>query len=409
MTRPCARLATATILAACLWTAAALAVGTPSAYPGCAARSVSVAKGGSVKVNLADCHSFGLGVVSSAPTQGTATPGDSDPIDSYVYSHGGGPVTAGSYDTFVVLDDNSDFITIRVALQGGTSAIVAAPGTLPAMSVGTAFRQPLSASGGRAPYVFRLTTGALPAGLSLDGAGLLSGTPTQRGPFNFTVRATDAAGASADKSYGATVTASSLAITPASASVVQGVASSQALAGIGGVAPYRFQLEPGPGLPAGLALSGAGVVSGTTMVSPGAYPVTVRVTDSSRGTGTHFELETFTVVVKAGAMPQVSISVSPAAVAEDDGVALVYTVTRSIPLDTATVVNLSSTGTARTVVRSTVRIPAGATSAAITVYPTPDATEEPDETVVLTITAGAGYALGSPASASATLVNDDLP
>lgn len=409
MTRPGVHAATATLVVACLWTAAALAVGMPSTYPGCATRSASVAKGGSVRVNLADCHSFGLGVVSTAPAHGTATPGDSDPIDSYVYSHDGGPVSAGSYDSFVVLDDNSDLITVRVMLQGGTSDLVAAPGVLPAMSVGQAFRQPLSASGGKAPYAFRLAKGSLPAGLSLDAAGLLSGTPTERGPFSVTVRATDAAGAQADKSYGATVAASSLSIAPASASAVQGVAFSQTLVAMGGVAPYRFQLEPGPGLPAGLALSGAGVISGTTMVSPGAYPVTVRVTDSSRGTGAHFELEAFTVAVKAGTMPQVSISVSPLAVAEDDGVALVYTVTRSLRLDTATVVNLSSTGTARTVLRRSLRIPAGATTATVTINPTPDATHEPDETVVLTITAGSGYAVGLPASASATLVNDDLP
>lgn len=395
------------LLLAGLWSPAALAVGQSSTYPGCATRSVTVAKGGSVKVNLADCHSFGLGLVARAPVHGTATPGDSEPVDSYVYSHGGGEVAAGATDTFVVLDDNSDFITVRVTLQGGASSIVAAPASLPAMRAGTPFQQPLSASGGRAPYSFVLASGALPPGLALDRNGLLSGTPTQRGPFNFVVRAKDAAGASADKAYGGTVAPSSLEINPASASIRQGVAFSQALAATGGVAPYRFQLEAGAALPPGIVLSGNGVLSGTTQASPGEYPVRLRITDSSAGTGTHFQLRTFTAIVNAGAVPTVSASVNPAAVAEDDRTVLVFTVTRSAKLGTGTLVNLAWQGSARTVARTTVAIPAGATSATLRIRAKPDTVAEPDETVVLAVLPGVGYTAG--ASASATLVNDDLP
>lgn len=392
-----------------LWSFAAAAVGVSSTYPGCASRSVSVAKGGSVTVDLAQCHSFGLGVVARPPSQGTATPGDSAPVDSYVYSHGGGDVAVGAVDTFVVLDDNSDFITVRVSLLGGTSSIVGAPAALPPMSAGNTFEQALSASGGIAPYAYRLAAGILPAGLSLEPGGRLSGTPTHRGPFSFSVRVTDARGASADKSYGGTVGAGTLTMTPASMAVDQGRPLSQSLAVTGGVPPHRFALEPGPGLPPGLGLSSAGVVSGSTGISPGVYPVTVRVTDSSTGTGDYFELESLTLVVNAGAVPSVTISVSPAAVAEDEGVALVYTVTRSARLATATVVNITPSGTARTRVRAAVVIPAGATSADITIQPKADATAEPDETVVLTIAPGIGYTVGEAASASATLVDDDLP
>ena len=401
------RVASSALVLAGLWLPAASAVGLPSTYPGCASRSVTVAKGGSVKVNLADCHAFGLGVVSRAPAQGTATPGDSEPIDSYVYSHGGGAVAPGATDSFVVLDDNSDFITVRVTIQGGASAITTAPAALPAMRAGVAVQQPLSASGGQAPYRFTLASGVLPAGLSLDSGGLLSGTPTQRGPFNFAVRARDAAGATADKAYGGTVSAAPLAIAPDHASIVQGVAFSQALAATGGVAPYRFQLETGAALPAGLALSGTGVLSGTTQASPGAYPVRLRVSDSSTGTGTHFQLRTFTAVVSAGATPSVSASVSPAAVAEDDGAILTFTVTRSARQDSGALVNLAWQGTARTVARTTVAIPAGATSATIAIRARPDAVAEPDETVVLVVLPGEGYTPG--ASATATLVDDDLP
>jgi hypothetical protein len=47
-----------------------------------------------------------------------------------------------------------------------------------------------SASGGTSPYVFTISKGALPTGMSLASDGNLSGTPTVPGVYTFTVRAT---------------------------------------------------------------------------------------------------------------------------------------------------------------------------------------------------------------------------
>ena len=44
---------------------------------------------------------------------------------------------------------------------------------------------------------------------------------------------------------------------------------------------------------------------------------------------------------------------------------------------------------------ATVSIPAGATTATITINPTVDATVEANETVILTVVAGAGYTIGA--------------
>jgi hypothetical protein len=68
------------------------------------------------------------------------------------------------------------------------------PASLPDAQQGSPYSQALSASGGVAPYTFAITAGTLPAGLSLSPAGLLSGTPTETGVFNFTVTATSIAG-----------------------------------------------------------------------------------------------------------------------------------------------------------------------------------------------------------------------
>lgn len=52
----------------------------------------------------------------------------------------------------------------------------------------------LQVTGGSGPYVWSIAAGALPPGLLLDPAtGLISGTPTKRGVWSFTVSATDSA------------------------------------------------------------------------------------------------------------------------------------------------------------------------------------------------------------------------
>ncbi len=53
-----------------------------------------------------------------------------------------------------------------------------------------------TAQGGTPPYQWTLSAGQLPAGLSLDAAGIVTGTPTALGSFTFTVRATDSIGGS---------------------------------------------------------------------------------------------------------------------------------------------------------------------------------------------------------------------
>jgi hypothetical protein len=59
-------------------------------------------------------------------------------------------------------------------------------------TVGTAYSATITAQGGLAPYTFAITGGSLPTGLTMTSAGLISGTPSAAGTFNFTVTVTDA-------------------------------------------------------------------------------------------------------------------------------------------------------------------------------------------------------------------------
>jgi hypothetical protein len=50
----------------------------------------------------------------------------------------------------------------------------------------------LAATGGTTPYTWSLSSGTLPAGLTLSAAGVISGTPTTPGTYTITVKVTDA-------------------------------------------------------------------------------------------------------------------------------------------------------------------------------------------------------------------------
>lgn len=90
--------------------------------------------------------------------------------------------------------------TIRI--EG--AVITLSPSMLPDASVGVPYSEQLSADGGTGPYLFTLM-GALPAGLSLSSAGLISGTPTMAMTSNFTVRAADIYSSTGQQQYVLTV------------------------------------------------------------------------------------------------------------------------------------------------------------------------------------------------------------
>lgn len=93
------------------------------------------------------------------------------------------------------------------ANQGGCPIIALQPDSLPGASCGDAYSQLVTASGGTAPYSFTLTAGALPTTLSLAANGLISGTLSESGTFNFTITATDSLGCTGSKAYSLVIAA----------------------------------------------------------------------------------------------------------------------------------------------------------------------------------------------------------
>ena len=88
----------------------------------------------------------------------------------------------------------ADALTARQGRTGAPPPVVIGTTTLPAGQTGAAYAATLQATGGSGTYGWRVTAGALPAGLSLAAAtGVLRGTPGQSGTFPITVQAQDAA------------------------------------------------------------------------------------------------------------------------------------------------------------------------------------------------------------------------
>jgi Putative Ig domain len=201
----------------------------------------------------------------------------------------GTPTASGTSSIGLTLSDASNptqkrTATVTVTVAPSTLAIVAS--ALPSATDGTAYSQALRATGGTPSYTWSISSGKLPAGLTLGSStGVISGTPTAISTSNFGVTVRDnerpAQTQSLAMSISAAANPTSLKITPSALpSVSVGIAYSQGLHATGGTAPYIWSVTSGS-LPAGLALTtSTGAISGTPTAS-GTSTFIATVTDSS--------------------------------------------------------------------------------------------------------------------------------
>jgi large repetitive protein len=135
------------------------------------------------------------------------------------------------------------------------------PATLQNGQLNQPYGQTLTASGGTAPYTFTVSAGALPSNVTLSSSGLLAGTPTGSGIFNFTVKATDTNGCMGTQSHTLSIATSgcqTITVNPTSLPASTTFTFySQTISASGGTAPYTFTISAGA-LPAGMTLASNG-------------------------------------------------------------------------------------------------------------------------------------------------------
>ena len=185
----------------------------------------------------------------------------------------GTPTTPGTYTGTVTAANG----VLPNATQNFSIVIVGIPPTItsPAPSggaFGAAYNHTYTATG-TTPVTFSVTAGALPTGLILTSAGVISGTPTAAGTFTGTVTAANGVLPNGTQNFSITIVGVAPTITSAAPSNgVQGVAYTHTYTA-NGSAPITFSVTAGA-LPTGLTLTPAGVLSGTP-TTLGTYSGTV--------------------------------------------------------------------------------------------------------------------------------------
>jgi hypothetical protein len=255
----------------------------------------------------------------------------------------GTPTAAQTANFTVTVTDSTQ--PARTASEPLTLTIVNPPvtittSTLPPGTIGSPYSAPVMAAYGTPPYTFALASGsgALPAGLSLSAAGVISGTPTVYGKFPISVQVTDSSGgAPAMANFTLQINPTPLVFSGSTlANGTVGSEYSATLTASGGNTPYSYAVTNGS-LPSGLTLSTGGVISGTPTAT-GTSTFTVTVTDSTVPAG-QTTSASFTITV--GAAPLTINTALPTA-----GLGTAYSdqigITGGVPPYTVTVTSTGS-------------------------------------------------------------------
>jgi hypothetical protein len=227
----------------------------------------------------------------------------------------GTPTASGNFSVIVTLQDKTGSTLNASATKTLSLTINPAPSvittSLPLGVLGTAYHQQLLMAGGTLPAVWELT-GSLPPGLSFDtGTGVISGTPSASGTYNFSAVVTDFS-LKASIPQPLTIVINKLLdiSTPTSGAgaplnVFLGQSFTFTFAGSGGTPPYTW--TAGATRPTGLNLSPfTGVFSGTPS-ELGTFVYTVQLVDSSLASVS----KTYTTVVSAPTSITTTAALSP--------------------------------------------------------------------------------------------------
>ena len=182
-------------------------VGTDASFAGGVAALEVLASGGDIATDASS-----PAVVSSTTATEIETASFTPPLGTLLVAFVSAGGMGGDVTTMTVADSYG--LTWHAAAQANTAGqfyagiwYAAAPAvlevttaSLPGGTKSSAYSQSVAASGGYTDYTWSVSSGSLPAGLSLDAStGTISGTPTTPQTSGFTILVTDAFGNTASK------------------------------------------------------------------------------------------------------------------------------------------------------------------------------------------------------------------
>ncbi|MGH9478895.1 MAG: Ig domain-containing protein, partial [Terriglobales bacterium] len=234
----------------------------------------------------------GTGPYTPVVVNGTLPPGI-NAVQSVATTVGwdltGTPTQAGVYN-FSVQETDADGLRVVEPFTLVVNPFAISPLVLPSGVEGQGYLQQMGIQGGASPFNFSLVGGSLPAGLTINPIGQISGVPgsASAGSYDFTLLVQDANGLQATQSFNLVIfTGATMAITTTGLAPGQvGQTYNAILTANFGNAPYSFSLQTG-NLPPGVTLDPNGTLAGVPGASAqGTYAFTIKATDSQGQTAT---------------------------------------------------------------------------------------------------------------------------